>query len=126
MLSVFNKTRHCSPAKARHMLLKLCAQFRPASVGLISRCALGNNDHRNKPMLLLLTSTLYEVPKSTLKDKANGKEQYIKKLVNTLIRRKPVLPEPLKIRYFPTALLWKKQFWPCHQSCQGNGIPTGI
>jgi hypothetical protein len=79
-----------------------------ASVVLISRCALGNNDHRKKQMLLLLASTLYEVPKSALKDKANGKEQNIKKLVNTLIRRKPVLPETLENSLLSYSLVMEK------------------
>jgi hypothetical protein len=47
-------------------------------------------------MGLLRASKVFEVPKSTLKDKVNNNEQNIEKLVNIRIGRKPVLPESLE------------------------------
>jgi hypothetical protein len=47
----------------------------------------------NKEMGLLRASKVFEVPKSTLKDKVKRTEQSIEKFLNIGIGRKPVLPE---------------------------------
>lgn len=51
---------------------------------------------RNKEVGLTRASKIFEVPRSTLKDKANSGEADINTLVNTRHDRKPVLPERLK------------------------------
>jgi hypothetical protein len=48
---------------------------------------------RNKEMGLMQASKLYEVPKSTMKGKVNGKEQNTEEVINIRIRWKTVLPE---------------------------------
>jgi hypothetical protein len=48
---------------------------------------------RNKEMLLMRASKLCELPKSTLKDRVNNKEQNTEKLVRIRSYSKPVLSE---------------------------------
>jgi hypothetical protein len=48
---------------------------------------------KNKEMLLMLASKLRELPKSTLKDRVNNKEQNTEKLVSIRSYSKPVLSE---------------------------------
>jgi hypothetical protein len=82
---------------------------------------------RNKKMGLLRASKLFEVPKSTLKDKVKSNEQNIEKIVNIRIGRKPVLPESLENTLVSYCLIMEKTifFWPHNRRRQEDGIPTG-
>jgi hypothetical protein len=49
-----------------------------------------------KEMGLKRASKVYQVPRSTLKDKGNSKDTNIDKLINTRLGRKSVLPHKLE------------------------------
>jgi ribosomal protein L13E len=51
---------------------------------------------RSKEMELKRASRVFEVPRSTLKDKVNNKETDVETLINTRLGRKPVLPYSLE------------------------------
>ncbi|KAJ4441345.1 hypothetical protein ANN_11200 [Periplaneta americana] len=51
---------------------------------------------RKKGMALQRASNTFSVPKSTLKDKVNSKEEDVDKLVSTKLGREPVLPFELE------------------------------
>jgi ribosomal protein L13E len=66
---------------------------------------------RNKEKGLLRASKLFEVPKSTLKDKVKSHEQNIEKIVNIRIGRKSVLPESLENVLVSYCFNMEKQFF---------------
>ncbi|KAJ4452263.1 hypothetical protein ANN_03781 [Periplaneta americana] len=66
---------------------------------------------RNKVMGLQRASNTFNVPKSTLKDKVNSKEEDVDKLVSTKLGRKPVLPFELEDSLVSYCLEMEKQFY---------------
>jgi hypothetical protein len=57
------------------------------------------------------TQKVFEVPRSTLKDKVNSKEKDIEKLIKTRFGRKPVLPYNLQEEIFSYCLMMERKFW---------------
>ncbi|KAJ4435306.1 hypothetical protein ANN_17916 [Periplaneta americana] len=66
---------------------------------------------RNKVMGLQRASNTFNVPKSTLKDKVNSKEEDVDKLVSTKLGRKPVLPFELEDSLVSYCLEMEKRFY---------------
>ncbi|KAJ4429765.1 hypothetical protein ANN_21969, partial [Periplaneta americana] len=66
---------------------------------------------RNKVMGLQRASNTFNVPKSTLKDTVNSKEEDVDKLVSTKLGRKPVLPFELEDSLVSYCLEMEKRFY---------------
>jgi hypothetical protein len=66
---------------------------------------------RCKEMGLKTASRVFEVPRSTLKDKVNSKETDIEKLINTRLGRKPVLPSNVEEELVSYCLMMEKSFF---------------
>ena len=66
---------------------------------------------RAKEMELKRTSKFFDVPKSTLKDKVNGQEGDVDKLVTTKLGRKPVLGQDLESELLKYCLIMDSRFF---------------
>ena len=78
---------------------------------------------RCKEMGLKTASRVFEVPRSTLKDKVNSKETDIEKLINTRLGRKPVLPSNVEEELVSYCLMTEKRFFCAHNKrYEANGF----
>lgn len=77
---------------------------------------------RCKEMGLKTASRVFEVPRSTLKDKVNSKETDIEKLISTRLGRKPVLPSNVEEELVSYCLMMEKVFWAQNKRYEANGF----